>query len=250
MHDGRRPRRHFERDRERIRLLQNRPGPRPNLELVLFTVGQIGNEDLPDAGRHQQPHRVHAAIPEVEVADDADAIRVRRPDREMHAGRGPDGDAVSAELFEHTEMRPLAEQMQIEIGQHAAVPVRVVDLDHVIARICDAKPVIGRAGWLGGVLRQADLFDPDLEQSRRVTLHHRHERASRDEPQIDRAPGGLERAHHDRAALLVRTDHREGVAMAAADEGGEGRIERGDFVALPDHARIQVPTCARSSLTG
>ena len=147
----------------------------------------------------------------------------------MHAGRGPDGDAVSAELFEHTEMRPLAEQMQIEIGQHAAVPVRVVDLDHVVARIRDAKPVIGRAGWLGGVLRQADLFDPDLEQSRRIALHHRHQH---------------------RAALLVRTDHREGVAMAAADEGGEGRIERGDFVALPDHARIQVPTCARSSLTG
>ena len=69
------------------------PALRANLELVLFAVRQIGNEQLPHAGRGQQPHRVHAAVPPVEVADHADAIGVRRPHREMHAGRRSDAES-------------------------------------------------------------------------------------------------------------------------------------------------------------
>ena len=76
---------------------------------------------------------VDAAVPAVEVADDADAIGVRRPHREVHAGRRPDGDAMRAELLERAVVRALAEQVQIEVGQHAAVAVRIVDLDDVIA---------------------------------------------------------------------------------------------------------------------
>ena len=51
-------------------------------------------------------HRVHAAVPRVEVADDAHAIGVRGPDGEVRAGRRPDGDPVRAELFERMQMRP------------------------------------------------------------------------------------------------------------------------------------------------
>ena len=37
------------------------------------------------------PHRMAAAVPVVEVADDRNALGVRRPDREMHARRRPRG---------------------------------------------------------------------------------------------------------------------------------------------------------------
>ena len=147
------------------------PVARPDLELVLLAVRQIGNEDLPDAAGHQQPHRVDAAVPPVEVADDADAIGVRRPDREVHAGRRADGDAMRAELLERAVVRPLAEQVQIEVGQHAAVAVRIVDLDDVVAGIGDAQAVVGNDALPAST-------EPDLEQARR----HRAASSARSSP--------------------------------------------------------------------
>ena len=104
------------------------PGARADLELVLLAVGQIRDEDLPDACRREQPHRVDAAVPAVEIADHAHALGVRRPDREVHAGGRCRRDAVRAELLERAMVRPFAEQVQIEIGEHPAVTIRIVDL--------------------------------------------------------------------------------------------------------------------------
>ena len=42
---------------------------------------------------------------------------------------GAEADAVRAELLERPVVRAFAEQMQIEVGEHAAVAVRIVDLD-------------------------------------------------------------------------------------------------------------------------
>ena len=97
------------------------------------------------AGR-EQPHRVDAAVPAVEVADHADAIGVGRP----HARNAtpvvvPTVDAVRAELLEGAEVRAFAEQMQIEVGEDAAVAIRIVDLDDVIAGEGDAEAVVGRS---------------------------------------------------------------------------------------------------------
>ena len=73
-------------------------------------------------------HRVRAAVPAVEVADDADALRVRRPDREVHAVGVADAHRVRAELVVDAGVVALAEQIEIEVGDDAAVPIRVVDL--------------------------------------------------------------------------------------------------------------------------
>ena len=37
-------------------------------------------------------------------------------------------DAVRAELLEGAVVRALAEQVQVEVGQHPAVAIRIVDL--------------------------------------------------------------------------------------------------------------------------
>ncbi len=109
-------RRRLECDAERIGLLQKVTVLRANLELVLFAVGKIGNENLPDAGRDEQPHRVNAAVPAVEIADQADAIGVGRPHGKVHASGRADDEAVRAELFERTQVGPLAEQVEIEVA--------------------------------------------------------------------------------------------------------------------------------------
>src|SRR6185503_10390010 len=47
-----------------------------------------GNEELPDAARAARSHGVTAAIPAIEVADDAHALGIRRPHRKSCAGYG------------------------------------------------------------------------------------------------------------------------------------------------------------------
>ncbi len=56
-----------------------------DLELVGRALRQARDEDLPVAGLLQHAHRMHAAVPAVEVADDVDAAGVGRPHREVHA---------------------------------------------------------------------------------------------------------------------------------------------------------------------
>jgi len=141
-HDRRRLRRHFERAAERIGLLQNRAARRTDLELVFFALGQPRNEDLPEAAWRDRAHRVHAAVPCIEVADDAHAIGIRGPHGEMRARRRPDGDPVRAKFFERMQVRPLAEQVNVEIGEDPPIPIRIVDVDDVIAGVGDAEAVV------------------------------------------------------------------------------------------------------------
>ena len=59
--------------------------PALHLVFVDLALAEIGNEELPDAGGAPVAHRVPAAVPVIEVADHADPLRVRCPDREMDA---------------------------------------------------------------------------------------------------------------------------------------------------------------------
>ena len=136
--DGRGQGRHFERDPEGVALLQHCPLTGTDLELILHPIREVGNEQLPDAVGQEQTHRGHTAVPAVEVADQADAFGVGRPYGEMHAGGRPDRETVRAELFERADVRAFPEQMQVEIGEHAAIAVRIVELGDVFADGSDA----------------------------------------------------------------------------------------------------------------
>ena len=56
-----------------------------NLVLVERPGAQPRHEQFPDAAGNVLAHRVAAAVPVVEVADDADAGGIGRPDGEVHA---------------------------------------------------------------------------------------------------------------------------------------------------------------------
>ena len=58
-----------------------------DLVLVDLALAKIGNEDLPDAGGAAIAHGVTAAVPVIEIADHADALRVRGPDGEVDAAK-------------------------------------------------------------------------------------------------------------------------------------------------------------------
>ena len=86
-------------------------------ELVFLARLEAGNEKLPDAAGGVQLQRMAAAVPVVEVADDADAPGVRRPDGEVRAADAIDLADLGPELLVTAEQLPFAEQVQVEIGQ-------------------------------------------------------------------------------------------------------------------------------------
>ena len=108
----------FEEAAARIGLEDRQAIGADDLELVGIADAEIRDEDFPIPARAQRPHRVHASVPGVEVADHADAFRIRRPDREVHTVADAMGDAAGAQLLERLEVRALAEQVQIETGEH------------------------------------------------------------------------------------------------------------------------------------
>ena len=81
-----------------------------NLEFVMRSLPDAGNENFPYAGCAQQPHRMKAPVPVVKIADNADALRVRRPHGEACAVNAVNRAEMRAQLVVDFPLVALAEQ--------------------------------------------------------------------------------------------------------------------------------------------
>ena len=107
-----------------------------DLVFVFVAGARAGHENFPIAVA-AHPHGVAPAVPEIEVADHADAPRVRR---EHHEGDAVDAvmpHRMRAELVVKLEMGAFAEQMKVEVGQDRRKAIGVLQLDLVVA---EARP--------------------------------------------------------------------------------------------------------------
>ena len=103
----------FARKGKRICLQRARPAVgADDFELVTATRADIGKEDFPHAAAQQLAHRVRAAVPAVEIADDRHTLRIRRP--HVERGAAPDR-AVDLETGA-MQLREGARQRQSEPG--------------------------------------------------------------------------------------------------------------------------------------
>ena len=102
--------------------------PALDLELVDLTLAEIGNEQLPDAGRSAVSHRMATTVPVVEVADHADALGVGRPDGEVDAPESLVRAEVSAQPLEVAQVRSLAQKVKVEVGKDRPEAVGVDEL--------------------------------------------------------------------------------------------------------------------------
>ena len=150
-----------------------------------------------------------AAVPGVEVADDGDAPRVRRPDGEVHAGHALVLDRVRAEPVVEPDVRAFADEPVVERAQHRAVRVGVVDGPGPVA-VRGAQPVCGAPRHRA------------FEEAGGVQARERREQVAVGGHRVDGVGAGNERAHHQRAGRLVQAEHREGIAVAALDD----RVDR------------------------
>src|SRR5581483_10273505 len=91
LYDGSGGRRTLENKRQRIRLKRQHITGRPHdLIFVTFAGRESRDEYLPHAGGMAQPHGMAPSIPGIEITDDRNALRIRRPHSELHARHGVD----------------------------------------------------------------------------------------------------------------------------------------------------------------
>ncbi len=111
-----RARRNFGREAVRVGLLDHVIAA-ADFIFIERALGQAGDEQLPDAAGDVLAHRVAATIPGIEIADDAHARGVRRPDGEVHPFDAADVAQVCPQLVITLPVPPFVQQVQIIVGE-------------------------------------------------------------------------------------------------------------------------------------
>ncbi len=219
--DGRRPRGKLEAQRVGIRFREDDARLRSQLEFVLLAAPDTRDEDLPHPVRRQAAHRVDATVPPVEVADDADAIGIGCPHREVHPGDRSELDGVRAQLLVGAQLGALADQVEVEIAQDAAEAVGIVHLAHVAVLPRHAQAVGD------GVVIARPAGDHGLEQIGPLAPREAHRPARHRRQQLDALRPRVEEPNGERRLAadprLVRPEQRERIVAGAL-------LERDDWI--------------------
>ena len=173
-----------------------RPGRRPG----------TNSSQMPDDA--ERAHRVQAPVPGVEVADDADRARGRRPDRERRAGHAVELAHVRAEPRVELLVAALAREVQVELADRRRERVGVAQRERVAVRI--ARPrARSRSGSDAPSIRPSNSPPGAPARARRP-------------PPLDdaRRPLGVRAvgADDDAAVVRVRAEERVRVGVLARDE--------------------------------
>ena len=148
-----------------------------------------------------QPHRVAPRIPGVEVANDRDRARIRRPDGKPHAVHAVDRHDAGAKVRRQLEMPPFVEQVQIELAEQRAEGIGILGLLH------RARP--GDAQQIGFARCPPDRRTAHAARPARAGRASRHRRAPAPRPPARRAGRRARSApSRCRADPARRTDRR------------------------------------------
>ena len=209
-------------------------------ELVVHPFLRSGQEELPDAAGAERAHRVRAAVPVVEVADDVDGLGAWSPERE---GDTPD-------IAERAGVVP---HVRAEHGPQLLVPALV---DEVAVDLAE-----GRGETVGVVLLVLDAVAVLHEQAvvvRRAEVGRGHRPdAVAHVQQLDPVTGVEARADPRRIRAVCRDGEPSGadvvaqqvvrLAVATVEEGGDGSIvERRAGRGLGGH-RVSSSVVSRST---
>ena len=208
--DGRGGGRHLRERGHRVGLIPpGAVGPADG-ELVPGAGRDPGYEQLPDARTAERPHGMGSALPEVEVADEPDAARVRRPDGERGAAIAlADHHGARAERVPQLLVPSLADQVQVKLAERRQVPVRVVLQLRLAVGVADLEPVVGHGpGGPGhGALEHAEVQVPHRVPA--AAGQHSGDRGGERAQCPDR---------HAVARQRVRAEHRVRVMVLTSDK--------------------------------
>ena len=154
-----------------------------------------------------QSHHVPAPVPVVEAAGDADAFRIRRPDRKACALDAVDRPDACAQFFVDLLVGAFTEQVKIHVPECLAEAVVVLDRVAVPTRVRDLQQVVAFP-W---------RHDADEQTARVHSLRLRKQFAVRVD-EIDAAGMRLQRAHDAPVAGTMNAEQRERIRMPPLDE--------------------------------
>ena len=181
-----------------------------DLEFVEIPDGEVRHEQFPQPCAETAAQRVAAAIPCVEMADDADAAGIGGPDREDDALDALMFDRMRAETLPQFLVAAFGDEVFVHLAQHRREPVGVVALPLVAARL-HAQPV-GRAEFKAiGQLAPEHAFGVHAGQRRDLCA------LGRDRHHLG-GVGGKDGEAHRPGLGPVRPEQFERVAHAAADD--------------------------------
>ena len=194
------------RERHRIGLQRQLLALRTDdVELVMVASGRAGHEQFPVADA-ADPHRMPARIPEIEITDNADALRIRGEHDEADAIDAFELHRMGAELVIQPLMGAFAEQIEVEIAQDGGEAIGVIEIDDVVA-IARAQLVV-HCTIRHISNEQAGIVDALQRRGGAMLVNH-----------IDCRGFRQEGANHGLIILLMAAEIVERVGVAAFDDG-------------------------------
>ena len=154
-----------------------------------------------------------ASVPAVEVADDADAHSVGRPDGEMDAGDAADVERMRAELVVDPGVIALAEQVESKSERTRPKRYGIVDLGDVPVRVRHLEAIRRHVRF---------VLEHRFEDAGRMPLRHRDGAVAVAHTATD-AARRKHRADDEPALLDVRPEHREGIGVPRAGQRDPAR---------------------------
>jgi hypothetical protein len=112
-----------------------------HLVLVERARAYVGDEEFPDAGDAEASHLMEPPVPVVETADDAHAVRVRRPHGERDAFHAAEATDVRAQFFVELQVTAFGEEVFVEIAERGEEGVRIALREDVAVRVGDAQTI-------------------------------------------------------------------------------------------------------------
>ena len=98
------------------------------MEFIQVAFLQPGDKDFPDTGFPKQAHRVPAAIPKVEITDNAHTFGIGRPNRERRTLYAAMCDEPPAHFLVNFVMRARTEKVTVILRNRRLEGIRVVAL--------------------------------------------------------------------------------------------------------------------------
>src|SRR4029079_5330601 len=110
---------------KRVAFQENRTTSGADLKFVVRVFTDTGNEQFPNAAADQLAHGVNPAIPAIEIPNHTDALRVRRPDREVNADVLTDLANMRTEFVVKAPMLALGEKMDVYFAHNHAIGIGI-----------------------------------------------------------------------------------------------------------------------------
>ena len=192
---------HFRREGQRIRLQRQMLALRADdIEFIAVAGRGMGNEQLPIA-EAAHAHRMSPCIPEIEIADDADPLRIGREHDEGHPLDAIQHQRMRAELVVKPLMGSFAQKIQVEFRQHGRKAVGIVEIDDGLAEAGAQLVPFGAVREEAG--EQPVIVDARQRRGLAMLVDRIHLRSV-----------GQECADHGPAALGMGSEIAKGIGMA------------------------------------